>query len=73
VSLFGPTHIAWTETHFDKAVHLQKQLACGPCQQRVCPEGHHHCMTQLHPYEAVAAGVQLLRRFEQREDVRHAG
>src|SRR5262249_47720585 len=26
VSLFGPTHIAWTETYFAKAVHLQKKV-----------------------------------------------
>ncbi|CAN5626046.1 lipopolysaccharide heptosyltransferase II [soil metagenome] len=73
VSLFGPTHIGWTETHFEKATHLQKKLACGPCQQRVCPEKHHDCMTQLHPYEVTAAGLDLLRRFPQQTEVRHAG
>ena len=26
-----------------------KQLACSPCDQPVCPLGHGHCMTQLHP------------------------
>ena len=43
VTLFGPTHIAWTETYFAKAIHLQKQVPCGPCQQRVCPLDH-RCM-----------------------------
>src|SRR5438270_334885 len=47
VTLFGPTYIAWTETYFAKAVHLQKQVPCGPCQQRVCPLGHHQCMRDL--------------------------
>src|SRR5207253_6179139 len=36
VSLFGPTHIAWTETYYAQAVNLQKNVPCGPCQKRVC-------------------------------------
>ena len=40
VTLFGPTHIAWTETYHPRAIHLQKQVPCGPCQQRVCPLDH---------------------------------
>ena len=60
VTLFGPTHIAWTETYFPLAVHLQKQVPCGPCQRRVCPAGHHQCMRELLPAEVVAA-VQRLR------------
>ncbi len=60
VTLFGPTHIAWTETYFPLALHLQKQLECGPCQQRVCPLGHHRCMKELTPAEVFAA-VQRLR------------
>ncbi len=41
VTLFGPTHIAWTETYHRAAVHLQIPVDCGPCQKRVCPLGHH--------------------------------
>src|SRR5262249_5945856 len=40
VTLFGPTHIAWTETYHPRAVHLQRQLPCGPCQKRICPLEH---------------------------------
>lgn len=47
VSLFGPTHIGWTETYYDAETKLQKQLPCGPCQQRECPLGHLRCMTEL--------------------------
>lgn len=47
VTLFGPTHIAWSETFDPKAVHLQIAVDCGPCQQRVCPAGHHRCMKEL--------------------------
>jgi heptosyltransferase-2 len=54
VSLFGPTFIEWTETYFDKAIHLQKKVPCGPCQLRVCPTDH-ACMKTLTPQEVLAA------------------
>lgn len=71
VTLFGPTHIAWTETFFARAVHLQEKLPCGPCQQRVCPLGHHDCMKQLTPAKVLVASVELLRQAG--GEVRRAG
>jgi heptosyltransferase-2 len=65
ITLFGPTHIAWTETYYERALHLQKQVPCGPCQLRVCPLDH-ACMTQLLPAEVFAAATQLLTRFSRR-------
>ena len=61
VTLFGPTHIAWTETYYPRAVHLQKKVECGPCQLRVCPLDH-RCMKLLTPAEVFAAAEQLLAR-----------
>jgi heptosyltransferase II len=61
VTLFGPTHIAWTETYFPRAVHLQKPVPCGPCQKRVCTTDH-ACMRLLTPEEVLAAGGELLAR-----------
>ena len=63
VTLFGPTHIAWTETDHRRAVHLQKKVPCGPCQKRVCPLDH-RCMTQLLPSEVFQAATVLLDRGE---------
>lgn len=60
VSLFGPTHIAWTRTFHRQAIHLQKKVDCGPCQKPVCPEKHHHCMTELMPEDVHAACLELL-------------
>ncbi len=60
VTLFGPTHIAWTETYHPRAIHLQKRLDCGPCQQRVCPLKHHRCMKELPPAEVFEAARRLL-------------
>lgn len=59
VTLFGPTHIAWTETFFARAVHLQKGVPCGPCQQRTCHLDH-ACMKTLLPAEVLAAALGLL-------------
>jgi heptosyltransferase-2 len=61
VSLFGPTHIAWSENHQAGALHLQKRLPCGPCQQRVCPLGTHQCMRDLGVDEVFAAVQKQLR------------
>src|SRR5262245_7592171 len=66
VTLFGPTHIAWTETYHAQAIHLQKKVECGPCQLRVCPLDH-RCMTQLSPAEVQAAASQLLARYVPRK------
>lgn len=65
VTLFGPTHIAWTETYHPLGVHLQKQLPCGPCQQRVCPLKHHRCMTELSAREVFLAVERLMTNREQ--------
>jgi heptosyltransferase-2 len=62
VTLFGPTHIAWTETYHAKAVHLQIPVPCGPCQKRVCPVRHHRCMEELTPAIVFDAANQLLSR-----------
>jgi heptosyltransferase-2 len=71
VTLFGPTHVAWTETFFPLAVHLQLDMPCGPCQRRACPLGHHRCMTDLTPAAVLAAADRLTRRAP--PETRHAG
>ncbi|QDT40658.1 ADP-heptose--LPS heptosyltransferase 2 [Gimesia alba] len=60
VTLFGPTHILWSETYYDRGLHLQLDLDCGPCQQRVCPLGHHRCMKDLRADQVFRAVVSLL-------------
>ncbi|HEV3142943.1 MAG TPA: lipopolysaccharide heptosyltransferase II [Gemmataceae bacterium] len=54
ISLFGPTHIAWTDTFAANDIHLQKSVPCGPCQLRTCPLDH-RCMRELTPSEVFAA------------------
>jgi heptosyltransferase-2 len=60
VALFGATHQAWTETYFAEEIRLQRDVPCGPCQQRVCPLGHHRCMTELSVDEVFAASLKAL-------------
>jgi heptosyltransferase-2 len=62
VTLFGPTFIAWTETYYPRAIHLQKQVDCGPCQRRVCPFDH-RCMKLLTPEEVYRTAAAMLARF----------
>lgn len=63
VSLFGPTHIAWSETNYQRAEHLQLKLDCGPCQQRECPLKHHRCMRDLNVDTVFAAVERQLSRY----------
>lgn len=55
VSLFGPTHIAWSRTHAHHEICLAKPIPCGPCMERVCPLGHHRCMRDLTVNEVLVA------------------
>jgi heptosyltransferase-2 len=60
LSIFGPTHIAWTRTYHPKALHVFHPVPCGPCQKPVCPLGHHRCMRDLAPESVYAAARRLL-------------
>ena len=63
VTLFGPTHIAWSETYYDKSLHLQLEVDCGPCQRRTCPLVHHRCMRDLSVNWVFKATVSMLERY----------
>jgi len=72
VTLFGPTHIDWTETYDLQAIHLQKKVPCGPCQRRICPIDH-RCMKELTPEEVLAAANALLdRALPGQDEIRHS-
>jgi heptosyltransferase-2 len=60
ITLFGPTHIAWTRTHYPRAWHLSIRVPCGPCQRPVCPEGHHRCMRDLSPETVFRTALRIL-------------
>jgi heptosyltransferase-2 len=60
ITLFGPTHIAWTRTYHPQALHLIHPVPCGPCQRPTCSEGHHRCMREISPGHVFEAAVRLL-------------
>ena len=60
ITLFGPTHIAWTRTYHPRALHLYQPVPCGPCQKSICPEGHHRCMRELDPERVYDAAIRLI-------------
>ena len=67
VSIFGPTHINWTETWFHKEVKLQRSVPCGPCQRKLCPEGHLQCMMNITPEMVFEALSKCLQDFPYQE------
>jgi heptosyltransferase II len=64
ITLFGPTHIAWTRTYNSQAWHVFHPVPCGPCQRPVCPEGHHRCMRELTPESVLKVALQTLKTAE---------
>jgi heptosyltransferase-2 len=59
VTIFGPTHRAWTDTGYAGEVQLQARVPCGPCQLRVCPLDL-RCMSEV-TVEQVMSAVAALR------------
>lgn len=62
LTLFGPTHIAWTRTQHPLSLHILHPVDCGPCQKSACPKGHHRCMRDLDPDSVFRAASQMLPR-----------
>lgn len=60
VTVFGPTHPDWTWTDYPGERVVRIDVDCGPCQQRLCPFGHHQCMTGVSVEAVYDAAVSLL-------------
>jgi heptosyltransferase-2 len=61
VTIFGPTHQAWTDTDYAGERKLQVPVECGPCQLRTCPLDL-RCMTGLTTDMVMRAVAELLAR-----------
>lgn len=61
VTIFGPTHQAWTDTDYDGEIKLQLPVECGPCQLPTCPIDL-RCMTGLTTDMVIQAVAGLLHR-----------
>jgi lipopolysaccharide heptosyltransferase II len=60
VSIMGPNVPELTASSLELAEIVRLDLDCSPCAQRVCPLGHHRCMTDLEPERVVAAARRVL-------------
>ncbi len=60
VCLMGPTDRRYTDYCLERTELIQRQLACVPCQRKVCPLGHHECMRGISVEEVEAAVWRLL-------------
>jgi heptosyltransferase-2 len=60
VAIFGPTSPAWSETYYGREVKVRREVPCGPCGLRACPEGHHACMRELGVDVVLAAVARSL-------------
>ncbi len=60
ITIFGPTHPDWTATKHHNERIVRIDVDCGPCQQRVCPPGHHRCMSGVTVESVHAAARELL-------------
>lgn len=61
VTIFGPTHQAWTDTDYAGESKLQVPVECGPCQLRTCPLDL-RCMTGLTTDMVMQAVADVLTR-----------
>lgn len=62
IGIYGPTS---PDTHpplADARRILSARTLCSPCHQRICPYGHHACMTRITPEQVCEATLALLGR-----------
>lgn len=52
-ALYGATSPAFTPPLSSNATIIATDVDCGPCFQRICPEGHHKCMQSLEPEQVI--------------------
>ncbi|MBM3990990.1 MAG: glycosyltransferase family 9 protein [Planctomycetes bacterium] len=60
VTIMGPTLPELTATSLELAHVVRIDLECSPCMERVCPLGHHRCMSGIEPARVVAAAHRVL-------------
>ncbi len=63
VCIMGPNSPELSATSLELCEIVRVEgLECSPCMQRVCPLGHHRCMTEIGVERVVDAAVRVLAR-----------
>ena len=62
VVLLGPTDPVLGRSDESRCVEVRKPLVCSPCNESVCPLGHHDCMRLITIEEVGRAAVAALAR-----------
>ncbi len=60
VCMIGPNDPRYTDYCMERTALIRKDLACSPCQRKICPLGHQSCMSDITVDEVVEAGERLL-------------
>jgi len=60
LTVYGPTDPRRTDMGLPHDVTLRIPVPCGPCQQKVCPLGHHRCMDLISPQLVCQQAAGLL-------------
>jgi heptosyltransferase II len=60
VCMIGPNDPNYTNYCMERTALIRKDLACSPCQRKVCPLGHQRCMKDITVLEVALAGERLL-------------
>ena len=59
VTVMGPTDPRHTAHNLELQRVLREEVACSPCQEKVCPIDH-RCMTRLAPERVVEAAAEIM-------------
>lgn len=66
ITVMGPTDPRHTACNLELQRVLREDVACSPCQKKVCPIDH-RCMTRLAPERVVEAAGELMRAGDSAE------
>lgn len=62
LGLYGSSDPRWSGPRGPRAEALYLSLDCSPCYARVCPLGHHHCLTTLGVDQVLDGLARTLKR-----------
>ncbi len=68
VVLMGPTSPDFTAAFLEITTVIRKDLECSPCQQKICPLGHHQCMLEIEPQQVISAARNWLQHSRTRDE-----